>query len=179
MAHDSGKTSVDAFLAEYTALKTEQAGRIGIRDNLIYAALGAVAAIAYGAVQLHQVLLLLAIAPSGAIIGWLYRSNDRMITWIGQYIGRDLGPRLVKTLGAAEPIWRWETEDASGRTIRKVIQLAMDLLTFVTPGLVAVVVVSLHPNIPAWAVAACVADVLLASVVGWQICVSAEIRQGP
>lgn len=139
--HASGRdaaTAVTVLLEEYKALKAEQVSRIGIRDNLIYAMILAVAAVAGGTpLAGHAVPLLL--PPVGIVLGWTYLANDRMITAIGRYLRHELGARLATH--AAEPVFGWEHEAGGDirRRQRKLIQLGVDAGVFALPGLAALV----------------------------------------
>lgn len=122
-------------LAEYEKVKDEQIARIGHRDGLVYATLGAVAAVvAFGATQ-HgsgDALLILPIATT--VLGWLYLVNDEKISAIGRYVRHDLTPRLAS--GTAGKIFMWEHAHRADarRKQRKFIQFFMDELLFVGGG---------------------------------------------
>jgi hypothetical protein len=133
-----GGTAVTVQMEEYKALKAEQVSRIGIRDNLIYAMILAVAAVAGGTpLAGHAVPLLL--PPVGIVLGWTYLANDRMITAIGRYLRDELAARMAAH--APEPVFGWEAEDVDDtrRRQRKLIQLGIDAGVFALPGLAAVV----------------------------------------
>ncbi|MFI8186706.1 hypothetical protein ACIF70_40425 [Actinacidiphila glaucinigra] len=70
---------------EYERRKEEQVRRIGLRDNLIYVAVTAMAAIFGFAIQDHHRLhLLLAVCPAAVVLSWTYLANDQKITAIGR-----------------------------------------------------------------------------------------------
>jgi hypothetical protein len=133
----------DALLLEYEQLKEEQRLRIGIRDHLVCATLGVLAMVVAGVVQLGVPQLLLVTPPVCLALGWTYLVNDDRITAIGRHVQTVLGPQLTGLLKAELPIFGWETLHRKDRwrCARKRGQLAVDLLIFCTPGLVAMVVV--------------------------------------
>lgn len=121
---------------EYEQLKEEQRGRIGTRDNLVYATIGALALIVGAVVQTGSTAFLLIIPPVCVTLGWTYLVNDDRVTAIGSYVKDVLGPELTRRSSSDIEVFGWERrhrEDA-GRRSRKVFQLAVDLLLFcVTP----------------------------------------------
>ena len=131
------------LLAEYGALKSEQLGRIGFRDNLLYVTVGAVGAI--GAVALgglgenkKEMLEAFLLVPwVTTILGWTYLVNDDKITAIRQYVDTDLAKRIQKLMQTKNHPFVWEHfhRADSGRARRKNFQLAIDLITFVVSGL--------------------------------------------
>ncbi len=159
-----------AHLAEYQALKSEQTDRIGRRDSLVYANLAATAAAGYAALQGNLPALLLAVPVVGILLGWTYLANDLMVTAIGGYIRREMAPRVAEVAGDPAP-FGWESEHAGDtrRGQRKVIQLGVDVVTFVGPGLVALDVLAATSPLHWWIVAAAVADFAGLAVLTWQI----------
>jgi hypothetical protein len=130
-------TSVElsVLLAEYGALKDEQAKRIDRRDHLVWATWTAIAATLVAAAKIPEALLLL---PAAAVIvGWTHLANDHMVSAIGRYLRDDLGERLTKLSG--EPVLGWEHDHPGDtrRRQRKSIQLAVDTATFAGPALVS------------------------------------------
>ena len=167
------------LLAEYEQLKTEQAQRIGHRDQLVYATLTAAGAAVIGAVQAHTTALLLALPPVCALLGWTHLSNDDKVSGIGRYLRHHLAPRLAGVVG--EPVLGWETShrDQRHRARRKVLQLAANLLTFVLPGAAAIVaVLAGQPAVhhPArWLLLTAGAEVALLAVLAWQVAAHADL----
>lgn len=86
-----------ALMAEYTALKNEQAQRIVIRDTCLYISISANTAIAAVVAQQqnHPLQLLLFIPAASTLLFWLYATNDSMITQIRRYIINNIIPNLA------------------------------------------------------------------------------------
>ncbi|MFJ4771331.1 hypothetical protein ACIP88_19845 [Streptomyces uncialis] len=132
------------LLGEYEALKAEQSARIAARDNLMYATLAALAATTAAIVSTaaRQELVLL-LPPVCIVLGWTYLVNDEKISAIGRYLRTDLRPALAAAAGAdIAEVLRWETahREEHRSSVGKHLQLAVDLLMFVVPALVAVTV---------------------------------------
>jgi hypothetical protein len=165
--------------AEYERLKEEQTQRIGTRDNLIYATLASIAAVAVGAYQAGSPDLLLLLAPGCVVLGWTYLVNDEKISAIGRYIRNDLAPRLSALLETAQPLFGWESAHRSDRRrrSRKVIQLGVDLLIFCLPGMIAVVVRLALAEVSLLVAATVVVDLVLVSILTLQIIVHADLRR--
>lgn len=90
--------------AEYSALKLEQSTRITIRDNAVYAAMGAIAGLATVALSggPPRHLLLLAIPIALLALGAVYISQDAMTSRIRAYVG-GVTPALARqVLGLAD-----------------------------------------------------------------------------
>ncbi|SBW25307.1 hypothetical protein FDG2_4489 [Candidatus Protofrankia californiensis] len=128
----SSSRTAEVDLAEYEHLKAEQLGRIGVRDNLVYATLaacGGVVALSFGGERPRPAALLL-LPPVCLLLGWTYVVNDQKVSAIGRYLRRVLGPRLGA--GEQHESLGWETEryrDASRRR-RKLAQLGVNLTLF-------------------------------------------------
>jgi hypothetical protein len=147
------------LLAEYSQLKAEQIHRIGVRDNLVYATLAAVAAVVVGATQSPAgVHLLLALPPACALLGWTFLANDQRITAIGVYLRDGLTPSLSVAAGAQALGWERHRLDDSRRRRRKRVQLAADLGTFCLPGLAALLVYWAYAPRHLWLYAVSLAD---------------------
>ncbi|MFJ8001884.1 hypothetical protein ACIQ7D_33080 [Streptomyces sp. NPDC096310] len=131
---DQGVTAGQLLLAEYGTVKDEQKARIGFRDNLLYVTLAVMAAVITAASQTDKPVMLLALPPVCAILGWTYLVNDQKISAIGAYVRTDLGPRLAAMARAGDDlrVFEWETAHRSdaGRTSRKFIQCLVDLGAF-------------------------------------------------
>ncbi|MBM7081327.1 hypothetical protein [Micromonospora humidisoli] len=136
---DPDESAVRLLLVEYERLKDEQKTRIGLRDNLIYVTLAAMAAVitASLASKGHANLLLL-LPPVSTVLGWTYLVNDEKVSAIGRYIRDHLTPDLDPT-GKA---FGWERTHRSDerRRSRKILQLIVDLGTFCMPATAAVVI---------------------------------------
>jgi hypothetical protein len=135
---------LDVYLQEHNQLKQEQSQRIGFRDNLIYATLGAYAAILGFALGKDSNSYALLILPWVSLtLGWTYLVNDQKISEIGRYIRGQLREKIAEALAegpdAPPPILEWETAHRSDRRRerRKLEQLLIDQLAFVGSGLVA------------------------------------------
>jgi hypothetical protein len=132
------------LLKEYDKLKSEQAQRIGFRDNLLYVTLGLFGTVLSFAVSnAANYYILLVIPWVCVILGWTYVVNDEKISALGQFIRMELAPKVQSKTGVlgVESIFSWESyrRDAKGRKIRKVEQFIVNQLTFVIPGVVALV----------------------------------------
>ncbi|WP_199565364.1 hypothetical protein [Spongiactinospora rosea] len=166
------------LLAEYSALKAEQAARIGHRDQLVYAMLTAVAAIATVAVSAARAELLLVLPLASVAIGWTFLVNDHMITAIGRYLRDDLGPHLALAAGDADAVLGWEFDHIADRRrrSRKRYQLAVDLSVFCLPPLVALGVVLATAFSPATLTAGLV-EMAAVAVLARQIIAYADLKR--
>jgi hypothetical protein len=168
------------LLAEYERIKEEQRSRIGFRDNLLYVTLATMAAIIAATLQSkHRVQLLLLLPPASSLLGWTYLVNDEKISAIGRYVREVLAPRLA-TLTQAAPdvrIFGWEAihRDDSGRTLRKWLQLAADLLAFSVAPMIAIIVYWAAAPWHAYLFAASVAEAGAIIILGWQIVAYADL----
>jgi len=125
-------------LAEYEKLKDEQRARIGVRDNLIYAALVAGAAVAGATATRGTAAFLLLLPPVSALLGWTYLMNDHKISQLGKYFRSNTRPALTALTG--QPALGWEYRDLNRRrSVRKRLQLGFDLLAFTVLPLAALV----------------------------------------
>jgi hypothetical protein len=179
---------LQVFSQEYTSLKSEQAARIGFRDNLLYTTIGAVGVIASvalggfnsGSGPVRHAFLLVPWVT--AILGWTYLANDEKITAIRRYIDTSLAPRLEEVMGDSHKdfAFGWEHFHRSDarRKDRKNVQLAIDLWTFVISGIGAVCafLVRALQNPPAgnllyFDMMAAAADILILLLLGYQFVV--------
>ena len=133
-------SSTDARLqlltTEYQQLKSEQTARISARDGLVYTTLGAIVAVLAASSYLGRLVIL--VLPLVCVaLGWTHLVNDQKVSAIGRYLREDLAPRLSAI--AEEPVLGWETMHRSDRRrrSRKHAQLAINLIVFVVPALVA------------------------------------------
>ncbi|MEV4253083.1 hypothetical protein AB0J52_07915 [Spirillospora sp. NPDC049652] len=135
---------------EYEQLKEEQRARIGTRDNLVYATLGALALIVGAVVQTGSPLLLLLVPLVCVTLGWTFLANDDRITAIGAYVREVLGPELTRLSAAEVELFAWERrhrEDA-GRPLRKLWQISVNLLLFCLTACAALVIVWSSQSVP-------------------------------
>jgi hypothetical protein len=126
---------VEILLHEYDALKAEQIERIKTRNAYMGATVLVVLAAAGGALQADQAALLLAIPPVCAVAGWYWLREDLQIIAIRRHLREELMPPLSQEAGA--PVLRWEADDRSMAS--RIIQAVANLVTFVAPGLAAIV----------------------------------------
>ena len=129
------------LLAEYDKLKDEQLKRISIRDGLVG---GTVAALTTAVTLLATRFgagTLIAIPLACMLLGWVYLTNDRMISSIGRYVRGPLRDQLKPMLDSSETAFSWEDFHRSGelRHRWKAAQLVGDILLFAAPGTVALV----------------------------------------
>jgi hypothetical protein len=130
----------DVLLAEYNQMKTEQHDRIGVRDNLLYATMTAIAGVLAAVGAGHGITYLLLVPPVCLVLGWTYLANDEMISAIGRYVRDELAPRLAEVTASPVPLLNWEhgtRHDPVWRS-RKAGQLIVDLLAFAVPPAAAV-----------------------------------------
>jgi hypothetical protein len=136
-------SEVDVYLCEYWKLKDEQIKRIEYRDHLVHVHLALVgAAMSWGFTHDDQRVFLL-VPWICVIIGWAYIVNDDLISGIGRYIRVRLRERVENAVTASgSSLFGWENEHRSDdrRSERKILQLLVDVLTFVLSGALAVVV---------------------------------------
>ncbi|WOP07203.1 hypothetical protein R2B67_01060 [Streptomyces cyaneofuscatus] len=133
----------EVLLLEYEVLKAEQKARIIARDHLMYATLAGLVSV--------LVVVFTAEAPAGTVLllppvclvlGWTYLVNDLKISAAGRYLRDELAPRLADLTGTrpGEVLgWEWAHRGEPGRIAAKILQLAVDLVMFVVPTVVAVV----------------------------------------
>lgn len=167
----TGLEGPDLLALEYEQLKQEQRQRIGTRDNLLYATLGAYAVVVAAALQVGDVLVILLLPPVCLILGWTYYVNDHRITAIGRYIESTIVPSLSTLPGSGSTIFAWERAHRvePGRRLLKVWQTLVDLTAFVAPILLAVAAVvqntafspSLAVAVAAEAISGCVLGLVI------------------
>jgi NADH:ubiquinone oxidoreductase subunit 3 (subunit A) len=135
---------LEILLKEYDKLKSEQAQRIGFRDNLIYVTLGIFGTVVSFAVSNSANYYALLVIPWVCLIlGWTYVVNDEKISALGEYIRTELAQKVeekTRVLGL-ESIFRWESyrREAKGRKLRKIEQFIVNQITFVISGIVALI----------------------------------------
>ncbi|MFE4105946.1 hypothetical protein [Almyronema epifaneia] len=177
-------SSLDVLLAEYNCLKSEQAQRIGFRDNLLYATLGVFGAIVSFAVSdpAHYYALLV-IPWVCLILGWTYVVNDEKISSIGRYIRYKLVDKVKAHTGHEdiETLFGWELAHRSDqhRRRRKIQQLIVDEITFVVSGIIALSAFWYLVTHPPFAVALLSwLELLLLLVLGVETFIYADLAKG-
>ncbi|GIH05736.1 hypothetical protein Rhe02_38030 [Rhizocola hellebori] len=165
---------------EYERLKEEQAQRISIRDNLMYATLVSIAGVILAMYQTSNADLLLLLPLGCVVLGWTYLANDEKISAIGRYIRTDLEPRLAALLDAQPPVYGWELAHRSDRRrrSRKVAQLCIDLMTFCLPGAGALVIRGLSPNFGTVTAVIVIAEASVVLLLAQQILANADLSRG-
>jgi hypothetical protein len=175
---------LEVFLKEYDKLKSEQAQRIGFRDNLLYVTLGVFGSVISFAVSSPSNSYALLVIPWVCLIlGWTYVVNDEKISAIGRYIRYKLVDRVKEHTGYTdvETLFGWEIAHRSDkhRKRRKVQQLIVDEITFVFSGVIALLafwfLVSQPPlavRILSWV------ELLLLIVLGVEMFVYADLADG-
>ena len=175
---------LNVFLKEYDKLKTEQAQRIGFRDNLLYATLGVYGVIvtfSFGATPNYTALLVL---PWVCIIlGWTYLVNDEKISAIGRYIRLILVEKVKDKTGYSDlnSLFGWEIahRDDDRRKRRKIEQLIVDELTFVFSGIAALITFWLVVPQPALAAnILAIIELILLIILGIEIIIYADLAKG-
>ncbi|MEQ8753969.1 MAG: hypothetical protein RID09_10690 [Coleofasciculus sp. G1-WW12-02] len=132
---------LEIFFKEYDKLKSEQAQRIGFRDNLLYVTLGVFGGVVSFAVSNPSNYYALLVIPWVCLIlGWTYVVNDEKISAIGRYIRYKLVNKVKEHTGYGdlETLFGWEVAHRSDkhRKRRKIQQLIVDEITFVFSGII-------------------------------------------
>jgi hypothetical protein len=133
---------LEIFFKEYDKLKSEQAQRIGFRDNLLYVTLGLFGTVVSFAISNPANYYTLLVVPWVCLIlGWTYVVNDEKISAIGRYIRYKLVDKVKEHTGYEdlETLFGWEFihRNDPHRLRRKIQQLIVDEITFVASGIVA------------------------------------------
>jgi hypothetical protein len=104
------RSAVDAaLLAEYTALKKEQARRIAVRDSCLYLSMVANVAIAAAYALVRDAALLLLIPFVSTVFLSAYFMNDSMIAQIRRHIEASVLPRFSESdRECNEVLFGWE-----------------------------------------------------------------------
>lgn len=175
---------LDIYLKEYDKLKSEQADRIGFRDNLLYVTIGVISGILSFAFSAPADSIALLIVPwAMLILGWTYLVNDDKISAIGKYIRFTLVDNIKPMLGEAklEALLGWRSPIAaiSGAAAARSKQSIIDEITFILPGLVAMLLYwLLTPAPPTAATVATLIEVPLLVFLGTEIVIYAEPAKG-
>ncbi|MGJ3249143.1 MAG: hypothetical protein ACFE0I_24100 [Elainellaceae cyanobacterium] len=177
-------SSLEILLAEYNCLKSEQAQRIGFRDNLLYVTLGVFGGVvSYAVSDPSHYYALLVIPWVCLILGWTYVVNDEKISAIGRYIRYKLVDRIKAHTGYAdlETLFGWEIAHRSDRhrKRRKIQQLIVDEITFVFSGIIALSAFwFLVPQRPLGVTILSWAELLLLIVLGVETFIYADLAKG-
>ncbi len=155
--HENAAYRETAVLAEYSALKHEQAQRIVLRDTCLYISISANTAIAaiYFQQQNSDGIILLFTPFASTLLFWVYATNDSMITQIREYILNHIVPKPRGNLFGWEYIRRRRTIT---RVVSKFIRLVAVWCTFSIASIAALAVtahkVSGITHDPLWIAAA-------------------------
>jgi hypothetical protein len=173
----------ELFIKEYEVLKHEQVQRLGFRDNLIYANLIAMTGIiSIAASDVVRVLVLLVLPLICVVLGWTYLVNDEKISAIGRYVRYNLSDKVREAIQSSEQgIFGWETahRDDTRRISRKIIQLIVDELVFILPGLIAILMFVINaPGILLPLRWVAVVEAVLLVILGAQIYIYADLKKG-
>lgn len=175
---------LDVLLAEYNNLKSEQAQRIGFRDNLLYVTLGLFGTVVSFAVSSPANYYAFLIIPwICLILGWTYLINDEKISALGKYIRLTLVEKVSEKTGYTDlgSLFGWEIVHRSDpkRMRRKVQQLVMDEITFVFSGAIAIFAFWYLVEQPSLAVnVLCWVELALLVVLAYEMIVYADLAKG-
>jgi len=175
---------LEMFFKEYDKLKSEQAQRIGFRDNLLYVTLtlfGTV--ISFALFNPSHYYALLVIPWICLILGWTYVVNDEKISAIGRYIRYKLVEKVKEHTGYTDldSLFGWEIahRDDKHRRRRKIQQLIVDEITFVISGAIALSAFWFLVSQPPIAVLVLSGiELLLLIVLGVEIWIYADLARG-
>lgn len=130
------------YIAEYVRLKEEQLKRIEYRDHMIHVHLALVGALLGWGITHETPYVVLIVPWVSVILGWAYLVNDNRISALGAYCGNFLAERVTDLLHEPDGyVFGWEAyhkSDRPRRFERKVIQLFVDVLTFIGPGTLSI-----------------------------------------
>jgi hypothetical protein len=176
------RSEIDIHLCEYETCKVEQMARIAFRDNLVYATLAAYGAISAFAVKDNHLALLI-LPWVSIVLGWGYLVNDEKVSALGRYMRVDLTDRIAALIKVGDPkdLFRWEIVHRSdpARFRRKVAQLAIDLITFVLSGFVAIAAFWLiDPGARCLLKSAALVEAFLLVLLGIEFFVYADLKSG-
>ncbi|MGD2181463.1 hypothetical protein [Lusitaniella coriacea] len=175
---------LEILFKEYEQLKSEQAQRIGFRDNLLYVTLGLFGTVVSFAVSNPSNYYALLVIPWVCLIlGWTYVVNDEKISAIGRYVRYKLVDKVKEYTGYTdlETLFGWEIAHRSDkhRKRRKIQQLIIDEITFVFSGIVALSIFWVLVSQPPVAVTILSGiELLLLVVLGVEIFIYADLAQG-
>ena len=175
---------LEIFFKEYDKLKSEQAQRIGFRDNLLYVTLGLFATIISFAVSNAINYYALLVVPWVCLIlGWTYVVNDEKISAIGKYIRYKLVDKVKDHTGYTdlETLFGWEIAHRSDRhrRRRKIQQWIVDEITFVFSGVIALLAFCFLISQPPLAVIILAwIELILLVLLGVEIYIYADLAEG-
>jgi hypothetical protein len=175
---------LEILLKEYDKLKTEQAQRIGFRDNLLYVTLGLFGTVlSFALANLANYYALLVVPWVCLILGWTYLVNDEKISAIGRYIRHKLVNKLKEHTGYTDldTLFGWEIahRDDDRRIRRKIEQLIIDEITFVISGTIALISFwCLVPKPPLSVSILSWVELLLLIVLGVETFIYADLAKG-
>jgi len=175
---------LEIFFKEYDKLKSEQAQRIGFRDNLLYVTLGLFGTVVSFAVSNPSNYYAFLVIPWVCLIlGWTYLVNDEKISAIGRYIRYKLVDKVREHTGYTElePLFGWEIahRDDKHRKRRKIQQLIVDEITFVFSGMIALIAFWFSVPQPPLAVTILSwVEFLLLIVLGVETVICADLAKG-
>jgi len=184
LAMSDKDSALEILLAEYNCLKSEQAQRIGFRDNLLYVTLGVFGGVVSFAVSDPSHYYALLVVPWVCLIlGWTYVVNDEKISAIGRYIRYQLVDKVKEQTGYAdlETLFGWEIAHRSDqhRKRRKIQQLVVDEITFVFSGIIALAAFwFLVPQRPLGVTLLSWVELLLLFVLGIETFIYADLSKG-
>ena len=172
---DSGNwMAFEALMREYTSLKSEQANRIGFRDNLLYMTMGAVGAVfAFNTTNPNFVDSILVIPWITFILGWTYVVNDNHISQLGRFIRDDLTVRIQNRFPEMllQGVFNWEPYHRAdpSRDLRKTGQLLVDLFAFVLPSAVSLIYYAQQSTVSKSVIALMIIEMLMALILALAI----------
>jgi hypothetical protein len=175
---------LEIFFKEYDKLKSEQAQRIGFRDNLLYVTLVLFGTIISFAVSNPSNYYAFLVVPWVCLIlGWTYLVNDEKISAIGRYVRYKLVDKVKEYTGYddLETLFGWEIahRDDRHRKRRKIQQLIVDEITFVVSGLIALAAFwLLVPNRPFGVTVLSWVELLLLIALGVETFIYADLANG-
>jgi hypothetical protein len=175
---------LEILLKEYDKLKTEQAQRIGFRDNLLYVTLGLFGTVlSFALANSANYYALLVVPWVCLILGWTYVVNDEKISAIGRYIRHTLVNKLKEHTGYTDldTLFGWEIahRDDDRRIRRKIEQLIIDEITFVISGTIALISFwCLVPKPPLSVSILSWVEFLLLIVLGFETFIYADLAKG-
>jgi hypothetical protein len=174
---------LEIVLKEYDKLKSEQAQRIGFRDNLLYVVLGLFGTIVSFSISGSSHYYALLVVPwVSLILGWTYVVNDEKISAIGRYIRDKLVDKVKVHMGNAEleNLLGWEIAHRADphRQRRKIQQLIVDEITFVVSGMAALGAFwHLVPKPPLGITILCWTELLLLFALGVETVIYADLEK--
>ncbi|MEL6371636.1 MAG: hypothetical protein AAFY84_01355 [Pseudomonadota bacterium] len=143
---DTAEKSADVDLAEYSALKEEQIGRIALRDGALHVNIVvSLSLFAFGvSEEQNRIIPLLLVPYSSLILFWIFYTNDTYVSRIRHYVEEVTRPALKAKLQLPDPL-AWEAVHrrvSLGRVFRKTLTAVVLLLSFVGPASLSLLVAS-------------------------------------